>query len=182
MFHSPEEFQKRHWVRTCAVQCSPQQPVIDGAIFCYSKTQKFFSHILFQDKLAVRNNKAALNDITDRNPSIALHTPGRPYIAILFDVGVDANAGVKATWGVATKDDRCLRIHVKGFAKTMYPFADKIGGLRAILDDLRFRDRKPPPSPWPELRAKASWGHYSDRPHLYWERNDRQNMPRISQV
>ena len=144
IFHSSEEFHKRHWVRTTAVQCSSVQPLIDGVIFWYSRKEKFFSHILFQDKLAF-GDKAALTDITDRDESIGLHTPGRPYIAILFDVACDVDAGVEATWGVATDDDRCLRIHAKGFTDTMYPFAAKNSGLRAILDDLRFRDHKPPP-------------------------------------
>jgi hypothetical protein len=148
------------------------QPLIDFAITYYSKAEKNFSHILGQDKNTHKENKAALSNITDRDKSIDLHTPGRPYIVMLFDVGVDdKEAGITATWGDKTQDDRCLRIHVRGFTQAMYPFVDKISGLRQILDDLRFHNRAPPPSLWPDLRAKASWGQRSDVKHLRWERN-----------
>jgi hypothetical protein len=114
-------------------------------------------------------NKAALSGITDRDKSIDLHTTGRLYIIILFEPGVDdEEAGITATWEDGTEDDRCLRIHVRGFTKGMYPFVDKIDCLRWVLDDLRFRNCAPPPSPWPELRAKASWGEESDDKHLHW--------------
>ncbi|KAH7884242.1 hypothetical protein F5I97DRAFT_2035573 [Phlebopus sp. FC_14] len=157
-----------HWARTSAVQCCPNQPLIDKVIPMYFKPQKDgdragMSQILISDTARIGTRQSALFDIRRDHWSIAPDYRGLPYIAIVADLGVEESAFDVA---VDSSKDMCLRVYASGLDATSYPFLDGYTKVTHILKDLYKRRFPPSGGDLQDLEDQVQFGRSSEPRHM----------------
>ena len=178
-------------MRTAAVQCSHNQPIIDKVIPVYFDDDSILnvedrmSVLLISDEARVKGGgMVALNSIVACNETIDCDT-GRPYVAILMDMGVEDIGGdavpTSQLHDSSTSERESLtkgedtpvwRVHVEGMSDKSYPFLKQHEGVASLLCRLVVRARgdvMPKISLVTKLQANMTPFATTDNDHCVWE-------------
>ncbi|KAF8523883.1 hypothetical protein BU17DRAFT_85317 [Hysterangium stoloniferum] len=137
-----DEFAKRLYFRTSAVQCADRQPLIDQLIIIRKKGTNDFSHVCISDKDGGTQDQADVSYI--QRTGIDLEN-GLPWIAICMDVGVK-KTGFSSTFFDSDSTQQhnapCLRIWAGSMDRGTYPFLNQ--GLESAMKWVLHRSILPP--------------------------------------
>ena len=178
MFTSSEEWLRRHWCRTSAIQCCHLQPRIDKLIPVYHKDSGLgdlkggFTCIAISDKMRKDPSRKDVSNIT--LAKLAIGPTNLPWIAITFDLGLadPQDPQIHSTFPVrSTSDNNCLRIWAGGMSSATFPFLERVEGLEAAMRGIAAREKMPNPAAQlrKQLQDRVKFGETSAEAHMRWE-------------
>jgi hypothetical protein len=176
----PNDWARRHYVRSSAVQCAQNQPDVDKVI--PMRRGDDYSHIYIQDKNAKKSERHLHTSIKRTHKDIQTEN-AKPWVVIVMDMGIDSSERASFNVAVDITDPRtrsappltCWRIYAPGKTKDTYPFlAATAFPLENIFDELLTQEFQPPPHevPLQPLRDKFKFGFSTYNRHMEWENQD----------
>lgn len=167
----------RHWCRTSAVQGCHDQSLIDKIIPMYFHDPELeetgpirLSHILISDRARESGIESSLSSITP--PESIGCSAHEPYIVIVFDLKMHAEAATFTTCHDAYPNGPCVRIYVPGIGEEIFPHLDR-AILRILKDILHIPMERDKADYAQQVRGQVDFGMTTDEAHMGWE-GDRQ--------
>jgi hypothetical protein len=155
--HSADEWNRRLYSRTSAVQFSTQQGGVTQVFPIYFERRNAFSNGLVSVRLCeLGDGPGAAGVIDPADPQLALES-AMPHVAIAFDFSTNDADGF-----VSGYEQGCLRIYAPGMDAAAFPFIQRWPNMETALQMLAEEAMRE------EWRGPAMWGISSGRHDLLW--------------